>query len=391
MKPDIRNYNPAMSYRRFGKTEQYLSVITLGGMRYIDGWSEPRETIGEDMIDQCVDLCQLSFAAGINHIETAHGYGRSERCYGIALNERLKQPRNTYHLMTKGSADSASDMRATVEKQLKDLQTDHIDLYGWHGINTPEKMKNACRKGGSVEELLKMKDEGMIGSVGFSTHAALDVIIDSIHTDLFSFVNLHYYYFFQRNRGAVDYAGSKDMGVFIISPNDKGGKLYDSSQKLKDLCKPLTPIQFNARWCLKNPEIHTLSFGMTQKSHVDEMRGICPVTAPLSKADLEIEVRMNAAILADPDSAYEGYELSRDASGINIPEILRQRRMVKCYDQKSFGDMRYNMFESKGDWFPGEYAMPDLVAKIDTSKSSTKLDVKRLITETHDALFVPRS
>lgn len=386
----IRNHNPSMAYRRFGKTNRYLSVITLGGMRYIDGWKDPREAVGEDMIQQCVEMCRLSFAAGINHIETAHGYGRSEKCYGIALNERLKQPRESYWLMTKGARDTASEMRALVDQQLKDLQTDHIDLYGWHGINTPEKMQRACMKGGSVEELWKMKEEGIIGDVGFSTHAPYEVIIDTLHTGLFSFVNLHYYYFFQRNRGAVDYAATKDMGVFIISPNDKGGKLYDSSAKLKELCRPLTPIQFNAKWCLKHPEIHTLSFGMTEGAHMTEMKGIFPVHVPLSREELEIEVRMNSAILADPASAYDGHELITDPSGINISEVLRQRRMLKCYDQKSFGDMRYNMFEDKGDWFPGHYATADLVAKIDTSRSSVQADVKALVTETHNALYAPK-
>ena len=42
-------------------------------------------------------------------------------------------------------------------------------------------------------------------------------------------------------------ARQRDMGVFIISPNDKGGKLYDPPPKLTRLCAPLTPMQFK-RW-----------------------------------------------------------------------------------------------------------------------------------------------
>ena len=64
------------------------------------------------------------------------------------------------------------------------------------------------------------------------------------------------------------------MGVFIISPNDKGGQLFKAPQKVKDAVKPLTPIQWNARFCLQNPAIHTLSFGMTEASHFEEMKGI---------------------------------------------------------------------------------------------------------------------
>jgi predicted aldo/keto reductase-like oxidoreductase len=75
----------------------------------------------------------------------------------------------------------------------------------------------------------------------FSTHGPLEVILAAIETDLFESINLHYYYFNQRNEPAVQLAHEKDMGVFIISPSDKGGMLYTPSQKLKQLCDPLYP------------------------------------------------------------------------------------------------------------------------------------------------------
>ncbi len=364
-----------------------LSTITLGGMRYIDGWEGARDKPAPEMIDQCADITSRAMATGINHIETAYGYGKSEHCYGIALNDVLSLKRDSYHLMTKGGSETADEMRRLVEEQLIALKTDHIDLYSWHGINNQEKLNYACKSKGPVEELLKMKEEGIIGDVGFSTHAPLEIIIDALATDLFSFVNLHYYYFMQRNRGAVDYAGAKDIGVFIISPNDKGGKLYEPSEKLTKLCHPLTPIQFNARWCLSHPAINTLSFGLSEPEHIEEMKGIYPFTVPLSKEDQEITHRMNGALLDSPECAWEGYELLGDRSEINIPEILRMRKMWKCYDQTSFGHMRYNMFQAKDDWFPGCFGTPDATARIDSSRNITKLNVKAMIDETHKQFY----
>ncbi|NRA39496.1 MAG: aldo/keto reductase [Planctomycetes bacterium] len=386
----IKNYNKNMAYRRFGKTELMLSCITLGGMRYVDGWGEPRDEPSTAMVDQCARITRMALDHGINHIETAHGYGKSEHCYGKALNDVLQLPRESYHLMTKGQADTAADMRRLVEEQLTALRTDHFDLYAWHGINTDEKLDISCASGGPVEELLKMQEEGIIGSVGFSTHAPLEIIIDALATELFSFVNLHYYYFLQRNRGAVDYAAAKDYGVFIISPNDKGGKLYDASDKLKELCAPLTPIQFNAKWCLKHPQIQTLSFGLSEEEQYQEFDGMFPIHVPLSKEELEIECRMNNALLEDPISAYEGFELIKNQPNINVPEILRHRRMAKCYGQESFGYMRYNMFQDKGDWFPGAFAMPEAVADLDTSVSPVELDVQALLNETHAKFYQPK-
>ena len=312
----IVNQQPNMQYRRFGRTDRWLSTITLGGMRYHENWSEPRDEPTPQMIDQCADILTRAFDKGVNHIET--------------------------------------------------------------------------RSGGPVEELLKMKQEGIIGDLGFSTHAPLEVFIDAIATDLFSFVNLHYYYFMQRNLGAVEYAAAKGLGVFIISPNDKGGKLYEPSKKLAKLCAPLTPIQFNARWCLANQNIHTLSFGLSEPSHIEEMMGIFPFTIPLSLADQKITQRMNEAQLKDPSSAWHGFEFADDPSGINIPEILRMHRMWKCYDQTSFGEMRYNMFDENCEWFWGRFATPEAISEVDTSSTIASVDIAKYLNEAHERFYRPQ-
>jgi len=215
-----------MEYRRFGKTNKNISTITLGGMRFKQGWDTPRNTIPAATQEHCNNMVDLALKNGINHFETAYGYIKSETAFGRTLNDELKIDRSSYYLMSKGNASTASDMRKLVEEQLETLKTDYLDFYGWHGINTNEILQEACKTGGSVEALLKMKEEGLIKHVGFSTHGSLETITKAIATDLFEFVNLHYYYFYQRNAAAVALAQAKDMGVFIISPNDKGGQLY---------------------------------------------------------------------------------------------------------------------------------------------------------------------
>jgi len=236
---NILNYNPKMNYRRFGKTDVDISAITLGGMRYIHGWEDPREDVPQDMVTHAAQCITRALDCGINLIETAYGYKKSERCHGMVLNEVLNIPRNSYYLMTKGRGELSSNpmpMREMVEQQLKDLQTDYFDFYAFHGINTSEICREACAPGGPVEQLLQMKEEGIIGHIGFSTHGPPEVIVEAIETNLFDFVNLHYYYFYQQTRVAVDCAESKDMGVFIISPTIKEGSystpllLSESSQ-----------------------------------------------------------------------------------------------------------------------------------------------------------------
>ncbi len=385
----ILNQKEQMQYRRFGKTEKYLSVITLGGMRFTHGWDEPRHEIPNDTFDECLTSVQMAFNAGINHIETAWGYKKSETVYGKILNQELRIPRNSYHLMTKGNPMTAEDTRKLIEKQLDALQTDYFDFYGWHGLNNQELLKQSCKTGGPVEELLKMKEEGLIRHVGFSTHAPLETIIRAIETGLFEFVNLHYYYFDQRNLAAVNMAQINDMGVFIISPNDKGGQLFKAPDKVKRATSPLTPIQWNARFCLQNPAIHTLSFGMHQKSHFEKMKGIFPFQIPWSKTEQDTKFLLDSFVQDDPYGTYDGYDLQNDPSGINIPQVLRLRKLWKCDDMKEYARYRYKIFEQKSHWFPGVLPTNENIAQIDSSKIPPAIPLKELLAETHKELFVP--
>jgi len=384
---NISLYKPKMEYRRFGKTNQMVSVITLGGMRYTHSSAEPRELIPPETLAQCRDTVEKALAQGINLIETAWGYGKSEHLYGCVLNDELKVDRKSYLLMTKGNPKTAEEMRKMVSLQLKALKTNYIDFYAWHGINTPELLAVACSKGGPVEELLKLKAEGIIGHVGFSTHAPLKVILKAIETDLFDFVNLHYYYFFQRNKAAIDLAALKDMGVFIISPNDKGGQLFKAPQKLKDLTEPLHPLQWNARFCLGHEAIHTLTFGLPVTAQFDQLNGIFPAPAPMSTRDTSILQMLDAQKLLDPYAGFDAYALENDPSGLNIPEILRFRTLWKCYDMRAFGLYRYNMFQEKDHWFPGVFPTEENLKKIDLTKCPPEIPLADLIRETHNELY----
>ena len=380
-------YKPNMEYRRFGRTNKMVSVITLGGMRFKHSSVEPREDIPPDTLDQCRDTVKKALDQGINLIETAYGYGKSEHAYGRVLNDELKVKRDSYFLMTKGNPKTAQETRMLVTNQLKALKTDYLDFYAWHGINTMGLLEVACAKGGPVDELLKLKQEGIIKHVGFSTHAPLEVILKAIDTDLFDFVNLHYYYFFQRNKAAIDLAATNDMGVFIISPNDKGGQLFNSPQKLKELTAPLHPIHWNARFCLSHPSVHTLTFGLPVTAQFDQINGIFPAPAPLSPQDAQIKQQLDDQKLLDPYANFDAYCMENDPSGLNIPEILRFRTLWKCYDMKDFGLYRYNMFQEKDHWFPGIFPTKENLQKIDLTNCPPNIPLIKLIEETHRALY----
>ena len=375
-----------MEYRRFGKTEEKISVITLGGMRFKHGWTPPRNHLPKDSIENCISTTRMALDLGINHIETAHGYMKSELLFGHALKE-LGVPRNQFKMMTKGAPMSGNETRRLVEEQLKALKLDYIDFYGWHGINNKELLKVAVEKNGPVETLHQLKNEGLIRHIGFSTHGPLNIIMEAIKTNLFSFINLHYYYFFQHNLPAVKLAGEMDMGVFIISPNEKGGMLFKPSEKVKNLCTPITPIAFNGRFCLSHSEITTLSMGMHEPKHFSQNLTILNGENYLNSGLSKVKNAMDAPLEKITDLCTLCNECLPCPENINIPEVLRFRNLNEGYDMLDYGRFRYNMFEGQGHWFPGTFAFHCTECGDCLPRCPEDLDIPKLLMGTHKKLF----
>ncbi|MGB8698260.1 MAG: aldo/keto reductase [Thermosynechococcaceae cyanobacterium] len=336
-----------MQYRRFGKTGLESSVFTLGTMRCLASADQARATL------------QRAIALGINHIETAQGYGNSEVYLGQALQQGLGVPRDTLILTTKiPPKPDAASMREAIARSLDRLRLDYIDCLAIHGLNTPEHLAWVQQPDGCMNAVQAAIAAGQIRHVGFSTHGPLAVILAAMETDLFAFVNLHYTLFFQRNAPAVALAHQKDLGLFIISPADKGGLLYTPPATLKTLCAPLDPLHLNARFLLSQPAITTLSVGAATPAELDWPLAVGNRIDPLSPIELEILERLNhqAMEVLGADHCHQCYACLPCPENIQIPEVLRLRNLAVAYDMVDFGRYRYRMFENAGHWFPGRKA-----------------------------------
>ena len=106
------------------------------------------------------------------------------------------------------------DITTSIEK----LRVKKIDLLAIHGINTNEHLHQAVKDGGCIDILKNFQKENLIGSIGFSTHGKSSLIEKAISTNLFDYVNLHWYFINQENTKAINLANGYDLGVFIISP-----------------------------------------------------------------------------------------------------------------------------------------------------------------------------
>mmetsp|Transcript_71947 Transcript_71947/g.203956 ORF Transcript_71947/g.203956 Transcript_71947/m.203956 type:complete len:478 (+) Transcript_71947:139-1572(+) len=248
---------------RFGRTELQMPIVTCGGMRIQETWGRKTKPVPAD-ISGVDTACQDNLIATIR------------RALELGVN----------HFETKVSPKKPGDFKEAMEKSFRQMQVDgpigYIDLFSFHGINKQVSLDYIFEQGG-WDVVQELRDAGKIRWVGFSTHGMPDIITAAIETDKFDYVNIHYDFIGSYTASGSGEAGGNltclqkaqehDMGIFIISPNDKGGKLYKPSKKFADLCAPdLDPISFNALWLWHHtPAAHTLVIGVARPTDFDEM------------------------------------------------------------------------------------------------------------------------
>ena len=347
--------------RRFGRTELPMPLLSLGGMRFQQSWSDlPADQISDESQTNLRATLERAVAAGFHHIETARHYGSSERQLGWLL-PQVPDPQRMLQTKIPPQADSSA-FEAELALSFERLGVERVELLAVHGINLPEHLEQTLRPGGCLEVVHRWQAEGRIGSVGFSTHAPLPLILEAIASDAFDYVNLHWYFIRQDNRPAIEAAMAHDMGVFVISPTDKGGHLHSPSPLLQELCSPLHPIVFNDLFCLSAPGIHTISVGAARPEDLElhlEAVALLPQAERLLPPIIERLERVRREALGEEwlSSWQQGLPSWADTPGqINLPTLLWLHNLLEAWDLQSYARARYGLLGAASHWFPGANA-----------------------------------
>ena len=332
------------SYRRLGRTELKISDISFGSSRLRSG--------EESLVHHALD-------AGINYFDTAESYtgGQSETVLGNAL----KGKRDQVYLVSKtltGASTSAEQMMHDLEGSLRRLQTDYVDVYMNHAVNSVDTVGNPqWRK--FVEQA---KQQGKIRFTGLSGHAGrlIECIDYAIDADLIDVMLVGYNFgqdpaFYEGlTRGfdriatqpdlprVIRKAKTKDIGV-VAMKTLMGARLNDMRPYENAGAGTFSQAAFS--WVLSNPDVDALIISMTSTGDIDEYLGA-------SGANF---VSAGARKLLDQYAHLNGANYCRHAcnlcegacpAGVPIADVLRTRMYATDYEDVAFARREYALLEN---------------------------------------------
>lgn len=159
----------SMPMHNLGRTGFRVGILSLGGQATIE--IPGKETESEAIVHRALDL-------GVNYIDTAAGYGRgtSERHLGMVMKTR----RGETWLSSKTADRTYDGSMRILETSLSQLNTDHLDLWQIHNLQTGEQLERIFAPDGAMRALTRARDEGSVRCLGVTGHYEPNVLIEAI-------------------------------------------------------------------------------------------------------------------------------------------------------------------------------------------------------------------
>jgi aryl-alcohol dehydrogenase-like predicted oxidoreductase len=234
-----------LQYRTLGKTELKVTVVGMGVMN-------------------CSDPAVLlrAFDLGINFYDTADCYmwGKNEEMVGKAF----QGMRDKVLIQTKVHSNEEKKMRASVERSLRRLRTDHIDVLVWHGHSHPEEVSDPKL----YEFMMRMKKEGKARFTGFSAHSRMASLLREASKQNYHDVALVSYNFTHSKELKEAVALAAKSGIGIVAMKTQAGGYR------KEKMGGLSPHQAALKYVLADQNVSAAVPGVTTVEEIEECAAV---------------------------------------------------------------------------------------------------------------------
>ncbi len=289
-----------MRTRTLGRTGVQVSEIGLGGIPMI---SVEDLDVTDAIINHALDL-------GINYLDNARAYGNSEMKYGRVLKHR----RSEAFVATKVLARDRDGALRQLEESLRDLQTDHIDLWQLHDISTQELWEQVMAPDGALAAAQQARGQGIISHIGMSGHndtALLWAIASGEFDTVLCAYNLGIH---SAGEQVLPAAAAANVGVAIMKPLS-GGVFFR---------RPEIEIPPHRAWhfVLERAEVSVALAGAKCLRDIDQAVTASASFAPLT-AEEKAQLVEKANFLGEDICRNCGYCTKDCPQEIDIPRLMR--------------------------------------------------------------------
>jgi len=302
---------PKFTYGTLGKTGMRVTRLAFGCM----------VTSDQSVVERAADT-------GINYFDTARVYqgGNNERMLGAAL----KNYRDKVYISTKTGAKDRKTALSDLDASLKELQTDHLDVWLLHSRSTPAEVTDEL-----VDAQQTAKRDGKIRFAGVSFHSGhaemIPFLLKLNHFDVF--VMSYNYTMDPSIEPLLVTARKANVGLVamkVMAGGAKPSSFYKvDPDKLSKLTREGAPLAA-LKWAMKNPNIDTTIPSIVDNEQLDE--NLTAMSAPFSAADGKLLARR----LEEIKPLYCrmcGHCEGQCSQGLPVADVLRFLMYAEGYGQ----------------------------------------------------------
>lgn len=333
-----------MQYRKFGKTDEMVSILGFGCMRLPVLPGGDNAQIDEE---KAAALIRSAIDRGVNYIDTAYPYhgngfsgkGNSEPFLAKVLADGYREKAKIATKMPGWIAQTREDMDKILNEQLERLQTNCIDFYLIHGITAS--MWPVLKANGYGKFLQDALADGKIKHAGFSFHDQLSLFKDILGDFEWSFCMVQFNYMDEEYQAGIEgirYAYEKGLGIAVMEPLRGGalaGGLPRSAEEALRQVGRSAP-EFALRWIWDHPEVSVVLSGMNTMQQLEENLRAANGAGPLNVEEIRAGNRIQNVLREKIKLNCTGCGYCMPCpQGVDIPNCFSMYNDYYVFDKKA--------------------------------------------------------